>query len=307
MKRAFCFLGLAALAAACAPVAPLDSGLPNVVATTALVGDVAAAVGGDLIDLHVLLPKSADPHSFEPSARDAALVADADLVLTNGLGLEEFLQGLLENAGGDSQVLAVSDGIATIDFQAGVNGGTHGDDGQAGSPDPHVWMNPLNVRTWAQNIADAYSALDPNHVDDYQANAEAYIASLEALDAWAQKQISQLPPGRRVLVTDHDSFGYFADHYGFKVVGAMIPSYSTLGEPSAAEIAALEGAIAQFDIPAIFVGVSMNPALGEQVASDTGVQLVPVYTGSLSDTPGGPTTYIEMLRYDVEAIVAALK
>lgn len=173
--------------------------------------------------------------------------------------------------------------------------------------DPHVWMNPLNVVVWTQNIASALAEIDPDNAEEYEANAASYIAELQALDTWAQERISSISAEQRRLVTDHDALAYFADHYGFEVVGAVLPSYSTLGETSAADLAELQGAIQKFDVPAIFVGTTVNPDLAAQLAQDTGVQLVPIYTGALSAEDGPAASYLDFLRYNVDAIVDALQ
>jgi ABC-type Zn uptake system ZnuABC Zn-binding protein ZnuA len=253
----------------------------------------------------VLLPPDADPHSFDPSPQEVALITRADLVFMNGLGLEIFMQDILDNADSQATVVSVSEGVEAIELGEEHEEGE--EEEEQGGEDPHVWMNPLNLRVWAENIAEALSQLDPDSAQAYQINSTAYIAELEELDAWAAEQIAQIPEEQRILVTDHESFAYFAEHYGFTLVGALIPGYSTAGEPSAADLAALEQAIGEYDVPAIFVGISVNPALAEQVARDTGTRLVPVYTESLSAETGQPSTYLEMMRYDVEAIVAALK
>lgn len=284
------------LLSGCSPTQRNGSTKLNVVATISMLGDVVSNIGGDHINLTVLIPPDADPHAFEPVPQDAAHVSDADVIFVNGLKLEEFMNALLSDANGHGDLVVASDGIQTIDFQ-----------GEEFSDDPHVWTNPLNVKVWADNIAEALAQRDPVHADTYHANAEAYKTQLDELDAWAQDQIAQIPPDQRRLVTDHDAFGYFADHYGFKIVGALIPSYSTQSEPSAGELADLETAIKQFSVKAIFVGVSLNPALAQRVADDTGVKLVPIYSESMSE-PGGPaSTYLDMIRYDVNAIVEALK
>ncbi|HSS97778.1 MAG TPA: metal ABC transporter substrate-binding protein, partial [Terriglobales bacterium] len=226
-----------------------------------------------------------------------ARVAQADLVFINGLELEGFLQGLLNNASGHGDVIHSSEGIDTIDFEGEEFSGA----------DPHVWTNPLNAKVWADNIAEALAQKDPANANAYLANAESYKAELDELDRWAIDQITQIPADERVLVTDHDAFAYFADHYGFQIVGALIPSYSTQSEASGAELADLETAIQQYDVKAIFVGVSLNPILAERVAADTGVKLVTIYTESLSNADGLSSTYLDMIRFDVQAIVEALK
>lgn len=299
MNRVVNTLGLLGLAllAACTTQQPDPSGKLNVVVTNSILGDVVGNIGGDLISLTTLVPVDTDPHSFEPAPQDAARVAEAGVIFINGLNLEEFMQSLLSNAEGHGNVIVVSEGVQTIASE----------EEEFAEADPHVWMNPLNVKLWVDNIVVGLAAADPAHADVYRANGEAYKTELDELESWAQEQIAQLPVEQRVLVTDHDSFGYFLDHYKFQFVGAVIPSYTTGSEPSAGELADLEGAIAQYGVRAIFVGVTVNPALAQQVADDTGVQLIAVYTESLSDAAGPAATYLDMMRYDIEAIVGALK
>lgn len=296
MNRLFLTACLAfSLLTACSSPTAGGSETLDVVASTQILGDVVSVIGGKYIRLTILIPADSDPHAFEPAPQDAAKLAAADLVYVNGLNLEEALKPLLETEG--LNVVNASEAIATIDFSGEEFEGT----------DPHVWMNPLNVKVWADNIAAALAAADPAHAEVYRANADAYKAELDALDAWATEQLSLISVDARVLVTDHESFGYFGDHYGFEIVGALIPSFSTVSEPSAGESAQLEDAISQFGVKAIFIGTSMNSSLAERVAADTGVKVVTLYTESLSDENGPAPTYLDMLRFDVAAIVAALK
>jgi len=274
---------------------------PRIVATTALIGDALSRVAGDRIELQVLLPARADPHSFQSSPQAAAAVAEAQLVFINGFGLEEALLGTLESVAGPARLVSISEGIEPRAIAA-----VEGEHPEAGTADPHVWLDPANVMVWVENAAAALTRLDPEGADQYAANAAAYQVELEELDAWIRSEIEQIPPANRELVTDHDNLGYFAASYGFTVVGAVIPAYSTLAQPSAQEIAQLEKAIARYDVPALFVGVAVNPVLSERIAQDLGVGLVPLYTDSLS-VPGGPAgTYLQMMRYTVRAIVEAL-
>lgn len=300
-------LGLALAMAACAAPqrsAPSQDGARlKVIATTTLVGDVVRQVGGDAIDLAVLLPAGADPHSFQPTPQDAALIASADLVFVNGLGLEAFLDRLLQNVGGNARVVAVSDGVETL---AGHD--EHEDqEGEAEGTDPHVWMDSNNVRVWTRNIAAALSARDPANAGVYQANAQRYDETLQALDTWAQEQIAQIAPADRRMVVDHDAFGYFARRYGLETVGTVVPGYSTMSAPSSQELAQLEDIIRQLGVKAIFVGNTVNPALAEQVARDTGTRLVFLYTGSLGEPGGEAASYVDFIRYNVGAVVEALR
>lgn len=302
------FAALILILPACSPRIAGNGGL-HLVATHSILGDVVGAIGGEYIELTVLIPADTDPHAFEAAPQDAARISEADLVFINGLDLEEFMQPLLDDAGEHGAVVSVSDGIETIEFagEEEHEGEEHEGEAHEHGADPHVWMNPQNVKIWVENITEALIDEDPEHAQQYRANANSYLQELQTLDEWAFAQVGQIPESDRQLVTDHDSVGYFAEHYGFEIVGALIPSYSTSSEPGAGELAALEEAIAQYNVPAIFVGVSVNPSLAERVAADTGVQLVPIYTESLSEADGPAGTYLEMMRYDIQAIVDALK
>ena len=299
------------LLAACAPSGDSNTadeagdGRLRIVATTTIVGDVVAQIGGESIDLTVLLPAGTDPHTFEPAPQDLTAIAEADLIFANGAGLETFLESLLENAREDSEVVSVSEGIELRhieDAHAGDEVEEHGAEGV----DPHVWFDPNNVIVWTHNIEQALSDLDPTNAQIYAGNAEGYRRELEDLDRWIQEQVGKLPKENRKLVTDHQVFGYFAERYGFEQVGAVIPSFSAGAEPSAQQIAGLEDKIEQLRVPAIFVGQTVNPALAERIARDAGVQVVPLYTDSLTEAGGEADSYIDLMRYDVAAIVKAL-
>lgn len=327
LRRGFFHLFLLILAACAgsAPRPPEAEGWPTlspvargegeplrVVATTTLVGDVVARVGGDAIALTVLLPIGADPHTYEPTPADLTAVSRAHVLFVNGLGLEEFLERTLRNASSDLPVVVVSAGIQPRMMEEHQH--EHDQEGEhereqehehAGEADPHVWLDVRNVMVWVENIRQGLSALDPDHADLYAANAAAYLAELEALDAWIQEQVASVPPQNRKLVTNHPSFGYFADRYGFEQVAAVYP-ISPGAEPSAREIAELEDVILRLGVPAVFAETTVNPRLAERVAQDTGARLVTLYTGSLSGPGSGAETYIAMMRYNVRAIVEAL-
>ncbi len=292
----------------------LSSAIPTssklkVIATTTIVGDVVRQVGGDAIELHVLIPAGSDPHSFTPTPQDAIVISKAALVFANGAGLEAFLEPLLENAGGQAEVVALSDGLVLLEGHAEATETAAADSHHHEDEmyDPHTWTSPRNVLAWVPLIEAALSRHDPAHAELYHARAAAYRAELEELDAWVQAQIATIPASRRVLVTDHLAFGYLAAHYGLQQLGAAVPSFSTLAQPSAQELAALEDAIRAQGVPAIFVGDTVNPALAERIAQDTGIKLVRLYTGSLTEAQGPAPTYVAYVRYNVTAIVEALR
>ena len=296
-------VGCSATSGPAAPGPDLSPGeKPQVVATTSIVGDVVAQVGGDLIDLSVLIPIGADPHAFEPTPQDVVAVSDAHILFANGAGLEEFLDPMLESAGAVSRVVYVSDGLDLLHSAAGA-----GHDHEEAADDPHTWTDPHNVIVWVGSIEEALVALDPLHADRYRANAAAYRAELAELDSWIRGEIALVPEGNRRIATDHATLNYFADRYGIQTVGAIIPGYSSLAEPSAKELAEIEDTIRDLQVKAVLVGNTVNPALSERVAQDTGTQLVFIYTGSLSSPGGEADSYVAYMRYNVNAIVEALR
>ncbi len=280
----------------------------RVVATTSIVGDVVRNIGGERIELGVLLPLGADPHAFEPTPQDVALVADAHIVFANGAGLETFLERLLESAGGGSKVVPVSYGIELLGIEAGQEEEVPGEEAHADEGyDPHTWFDPNNVLIWADNIAGALGTLDPANAAAYEGDAAAYREQLRELHSWIETQVAQLPPAKRTLVTDHTTLTYFVHRYGFEQIGAVLPGSSTLAQPSAQALADLESAVRAHEVKAVFVGKTVNPSLAQRVAQDTGTQLVFLYTGSLG-RPGEPAaTYLDLMRYDVSAIIQALR
>lgn len=276
----------------------------RVVATTTIVGDVVRAVGGDSIELTTLMPLGTDPHSFDPSPRDVAAVADADVVFMNGVDLEAFLERMLEGAGGKAEVVVLSDGVELRELKdehEGESSEEHGD------YDPHVWFDPNNVMVWVDNIEEALSRFDAANAQTFHEHAQAYRSELQELDGWIRAQVEQVPEANRSIVADHDTFGYLAAGYGLRTVGTIVPGYSTLSEPSAQELADLENTIRDLGVKAVFVGRTVNPNLARRVEDDTGVKLVFLYTGSLSESDGPAGSYLEFMQYNVSQIVEALR
>jgi manganese/iron transport system substrate-binding protein len=282
----------------------------KVVVTTSIVADIVKNVGGDKIDLNILLPIGTDPHTFAPSPADLATVADAHVIFANGMGLEAFLDEMIENAGSEAAVVYVSQGIEARQFDQGEEN-EHETYEEAHDPhegtDPHTWTSPTNVIIFVHNIERTLGTRDPANARIYAANAKAYEVKLKELDAWVKTRIETIPPENRKLVTDHTTFGYYADHYGLQQIGAIIPSFSTAAEPSAKELAKLEEAIKNYNVKAIFVGTSVNPSLAQRVSNDTGTKLVSLYTGSLGPEGSGVESYLDYIRFNTEAIVEALK
>jgi len=283
----------------------------RVVATTSIVADVVSNVGGEALELTTLMPANVDPHSYQPTPADLRAVSEAHVVFINGLDLEEFIEEMLQNAGGDVPVISLSEGINALVIGEGSE---HGDDGDEasegehkdGTYDPHVWFDPANVLIWVDRVVITLSNLDPEKSSGYETNGQVYKEELLVLDGWIEEMVSKVPEENRLLVTDHRVFEYFATRYGFDVVGAVIPVFSSAAEPSAREIADLQESIRDLNIKVIFVGVSINPGIVEAIVQDTGTQLVLLYTGSLSDKEGPAGNYLALMRYNVESIVSAL-
>ena len=269
-------------------------------ATTSIVGDVVKQIGGDYVEVRTLLPLGADPHTFEATPQDVVAIADAQVIFANGAGLEEFLNKLLQNAGGSAPVVSISDGIQLR--QLAANDPDHHLNG-----DPHTWFSPVNVMVWTHNIAHALAALVPAQAVEFKARAWDYEEALAKLDTWIKEQVAQVPQEKRKLVTDHETYGYFADRYGFEQIGAVIPSFSTVAQPSAQELAQMEDAVRQHNVKAIFVSNTVNSALSKRVADDMGIKLVTLYHASLGPAGSGVESYLDLIRYNTTAIVNALK
>lgn len=270
----------------------------QVVATTTIIGDLARNVAGDRAEVTVLLPLGADPHQFEPRPSDAAALARAQVLLMNGAGLEAFLEPLLKNIGGQRIVVECAQGLP---LRTVKEGGRLVDD-------PHLWYDVRNAIHYVENIRDGLIQADPAGRAVYTANADRYIAQLKDLDGWIIEQVKQIPPERRKLVTSHDTFGYFAQRYGFEVIGAIFPASGVEAEPSAQDIAALISAIKAAGVKAVFTETTVDPKFAQQIASDAGVKVVTrLYTDSLGGPGSGAETYLDLMRFDVQAIVEALK
>lgn len=293
MKRiAFIFLSILALIlASCSGTAA-----PDILTTSTILADITQHVVGDRLSVGSLVPVGADPHSYQPTPQDTAKISKSKVLVINGADYEQFLKPVLGN---------IDEGRPIIEASAGLRLRTNPDGGQG--TDPHLWLDPNNVIVYVENIHEGLAKFDPDGAENYKSNASAYIAQLQELDAWINGQISQIPPQHRLLVTNHESFGYFAERYGFTVVGAVIPSFSSDASPSAQQMAMLVDQIKLYDAPAIFLDASDNPALAQQISSETGVKVVSdLHLESL--TNNGPAgTYIDMMKYNVTKIVDALK
>jgi ABC-type Zn uptake system ZnuABC Zn-binding protein ZnuA len=296
MRRLFVFAVLVSLMAACGRTPASDTGdaAPVIWTSTTILADITRSIAGHRFEVESLLPSGADPHSYQATPQDLARISDSKLIVLNGAGYEGFLQSLMQNVGEEATLIEASAGIVPRE------------DAQHGM-DPHLWLDPNLILTYVENIRDALTHLDPAGEAAYRSNAESYIAELKALDAWIIEQVDQIPAERRLLVTNHEAFGYFAERYGFEVVGTVIESFSTDASPSAQQLAALIDQIRSTGAPAIFLDASDNATLARQIAEETGVNVVTdLHLESLTDGPPA-ATYVDMMKHNVSRIVEALR
>lgn len=302
MKTLFFWVALIlsiTLLSACGGDNPSDGGSGdklNVVATTVQITALTREVGGDLINLHGIIPAGADAHAFEPTASDLGAIEGADVILRHGIGLDDWIEDTLGAAG--AAPVIVTDGIILLKGE---------EDGQT-VDEPHVWQDPANDKVMADNIAAALDTADPDNKSAYDANAAAYKQTLDETRDEVQAIINEIPEENRKLVTNHDAFGYFARAFGLEVVGAVIPSISTGSEPSAEDTAGLLDTIEEQGVKAIFAESSVNPGLATTLANDAGVTIVDdLYGDSLGEPGSGADTVHGMLLTNARKIADALK
>lgn len=289
------------LAACAVEKPPAQAGdLPRVLAVETFLADMAQNVAGERLKVEALMPIGLDPHAFQPTPADVAKIADSQVVIVNGTGFETWLDETLKNAGGERLVVEASAGLQprkpaeseTVDE----------------ARDPHFWLDPVSVIHYVENIRDGLIQADPGAKDIYTQNAAVYINSLNELDSWIRTQVEQITVEQRLLVTNHESFGYFADRYGFKVIGTILPSVSTGTAPSAEQMAALIETIKASGVKAIFLETGADRRLADQIAQETGVKVIAdLYTHSITETGGKAPTYLAMMKYNTTMIVEGLK
>ncbi|MBE3597889.1 MAG: zinc ABC transporter substrate-binding protein [Limnochordaceae bacterium] len=292
-----------------------------IVTSTSITADLARQVAGDRWEVVSLMPLGADPHAFEPTPQDARLLARARLVVLVGAGLEPpAVTRLVRSAAVQAQVIELAPQLAVRwegvsahegsssqeESPSGHEPGTDAHEASHGDLDPHVWTSVPNAMRMVQQIASALERLDPAGKAAIAARAERYLAQLRELDAWVRRQVDRVPRERRVLVTNHETLHYFAREYGFTVVGAVIPSVSTLAEPTAAETAKLLDAIRRANVPAIFVEATVSPVLARRLAQEAGVRVVALYSDSLGPAGSGADSYAGYMRTNVTRIVEAM-
>lgn len=306
----------------------LDGQALKAIATTGVIGDVVAQVGGDSIALTTLMNAGQDPHSYQPAARDLTAVAGAHVIFVNGWDLEEALVQELEEISEDALFVPISAEIEPLTFGDAENQHENGSEEPQGeheehqggegpnehhprSVDPHVWFSIHNVEQWVENVEHVLSSLDPANAETYEQNARAYLAELEELEGYAESQLTKISPDKRILVTNHDSFSYFAEAYGFEVLGTVLPAASTLAEPSVSDLADLIAELEEHKVCTIFTETTVSDTLAQTVAAELegcdDVKVLQLYSGALGPAGSGAESYIDMFRANVDTILAGLQ
>lgn len=287
-----------------------QQGSLSVVAVESFLADIVQNIAGDRLEVETLMPSGLDPHSFEPTPKDVAKISDSDILFINGAGLEEWLEDIIETLPEDQLIIEASAGLEsrTQSKEDHEEGDVDEEEGAHDHEyDPHFWLNPLLVVKYVENIRDGLISIDPEGRPVYSANAENYIQRLKELDQYIEEKITQIPADQRLIVTNHESFGYFADRYGFTVVGTILKSVSSGASPSAQQMAELVDQMRSSGASAIFMETGSNPQLAEQLSNETGIKVVyDLYTHSISEEGGNAPNYIELMKYNVEQIISAL-
>jgi ABC-type Zn uptake system ZnuABC Zn-binding protein ZnuA len=298
-------LAVAACTGTGSPTTPPDA--LRVVATTTVLADLVANVGGERVTVTSVVPKGGEVHTFDPSPQDVVGLTQADLVVSNGLGLDEWLTDLAADAGATAPIVELGEDLDIEYLEGGEHAEEEGDHAgeEPGEPvNPHLWLDVSNARAYVAKLADAFAAADPDGAADYRANAETYDAELADLDTWIREQIAAVPSDDRKLVSFHEAFPYLARAYGLEIVGVVVDAPGQ--DPSAGEIAALVDAIRAAGVKAVFGEAQFSDDLVRTIADETGAAVeTNLYNDSLGDPP--VDSYIGMMRWNVERIVAALR
>ncbi len=275
---------------------PAESSRPRIVVTTAILGDVVGAMVGDRAEVEVVMPRGASPHDFAPSARQAVAMREADALVVNGWGFEAGLADTIDAARRSGvDVFAAVSAVRPL---------------ATGTRDPHFFTDPARMRRAARAIAAHLAAKVPTlRTDAFRAAARAYDRRLVQAEAEAEHALAVVPPARRILVTDHEVFGYFAERFGFRVVGTVIPGLSTQSEPSVRGLTALAATIRARGVPAIFASTSSPSRLAERLADGVGVsvEIVSLFSESLGPVGSDGATYLAMVTTNARRIATALR
>jgi zinc/manganese transport system substrate-binding protein len=290
MRRLPCWPACLALLGIAFPAHAQDR--VNVVASFSILGDFVGNVGGDRVDVTTLVGPNGDVHVYTPPPADARKIAEAKLLVVNGLGLEGWLPRLVQSSGGKATIVEASNDIKPLQVGAAA--------------DPHAWQSVANAKIYVANIRDALDTADPAGAATYQANAQNYLAKLDVLDHEVREAVSQIPQSRRKVISTHRAFGYFAAAYGIEFIAPL--GVSTESEPSARDIAGIIRQIKIEAIPAVFLENISDDRLMRRISAETGAHIGgTLYSDSLTDEKGEAPTYIDMVRHNIKALTSALK
>ena len=277
------------------------------VATFSILADLVAQVGGDRVAVTSLVGPDADAHGYAPTPGDARKLAEANLIVVNGLGFEGWMERLIKASGSKAPLVVASKNVKTIAGSHDHDDHDHGDHdhGEGDHADPHAWQNVANVKLYVANIRDGLTAADPANAGLYTANAAAYTQKLDALDAEIRAALAAIPQERRRIITTHDSFGYFSAAYGMRFLAPQ--GISTDSEAGPKDVARIIRQIRRDKVPAVFVESIADPRLMQQIARESGAKVGGrIYSDALS-APGGPAPgYLEMMRSNLTAFREAL-
>jgi zinc/manganese transport system substrate-binding protein len=263
----------------------------EVVASFSIIGDFVKNVGGDRVNVTTLVGPNGDVHVYAPAPADAKKIADAKLLVINGLGLEGWLPRLLQSSGGKAPITVATNGIAPLRLGSDA--------------DPHAWQSVANAKIYVANISDALVAADPGDAEAFRANAARYAAELDALEREVRAAVEQIPPAHRKVISTHDAFGYFAAGYGIDFIAPS--GVSTEAEPSARDVAKIISQIKSAKIPAVFLENFGDPRLVSRIAAETGAKVGgTLFSDALTDEKGPCPTYIEMVRHNIRTLTSAL-
>jgi zinc/manganese transport system substrate-binding protein len=288
---------------------------PKVVATFSVLGDLVKQVGGDRVQLTVLVGPNGDAHTYEPVPKDAAVLRDAALVFENGIGFDPWIEGLVASSGSKAKRVRVTEGIEIRKPAPDVLAGSgnerptcaHGHTACRGDQDPHVWHDVANAITMVENITAALVDADPSYAANYRLNRDAYLKTLRELDGWVAGEVRLIPEKRRVIVTGHDTFGYFAARHGFRTTSILGSVSTEAADPSAAEFAQVIRDVKSLGVGAVFAENIANPRMAEQVAREAGVKVRTLYTDALGAPDSAVRSYVELVRHNVKTMAEALK
>ena len=259
-----------------------------------MIADMAQNIVGDKFEVRTIVPIGKDPHTYEPTPRDATIVSRAEVVLKNSLTFEGWLEKLIDNSGTKAKVVTVTDGVDVIESLTYAN-----------SADPHAWMSAVNGITYAENIKNAMVAYDPANKDYYESNFATYSKKLKDLDNYIKSQVATIPEDQRILITSHDAFQYFGRRYGIRLESIL--GTSTDAQAQTSDIVRLNKVIKQNNVPAVFIESTVNPKMLQQLANSNDITIGgSLYSDSIGDKDSDASTYYDMLKFNTDVIVKAL-